>query len=75
MTRKEAIAHAKEMISAYNSAEIAVLNAQSYTIKGRTLTRAHLAEIQKARKYWEKKLSSLKSQGTSMKIGSITPSW
>ncbi len=37
-----------ERLKRYVEAEIAVLSGQSYTIGGRTLTRANLSEIRKA---------------------------
>ena len=73
VTRQEAIENAKSMIAAYDAAELAVLNAQSYTIKGRTLTRAHLAEIQKARRHWIKKLAALQNARTGIRFGQVVP--
>lgn len=41
----ERLAKAKERLSAYYDAELAVLSGQSYTIGSRSLTRANLAWI------------------------------
>lgn len=47
-----------EMIAAYNAAELAVLKGKSYTINGRSLTRADLPDIREGRQEWEQKLAS-----------------
>lgn len=44
---------ATEMVALYITAEKAVLNGQSYTINGRSLTRANLKEIREGREYWQ----------------------
>lgn len=57
MTAKE---KAKYLINEYTNAELAVLNgAQSYTVSGKSLTRANLSEIRKGRRYWENELARL----------------
>lgn len=57
MTAKE---RAKYLINEYTNAELTVLNgSQSYTISGKSLTRANLAEIRAGRKYWENELARL----------------
>lgn len=48
------------MFNKYLQAEQAILSgAQSYSISGKTITRANLADIVKQRKYWENKLAIL----------------
>ena len=49
---------ATDMVALYIAAEKAVLNGQSYTIAGRSLTRANLPEIRAGRKDWELKVQS-----------------
>lgn len=44
---------ATEMLALYIDAEKKVLTGQSYTINGRSLTRANLSEITKNRAYWQ----------------------
>lgn len=44
------------MIQLYVKAEKAVLTGQSYTISGRSLTRANLSDIRDARQEWEQRL-------------------
>ena len=41
--------------------ELAVTNAQSYTIRGRTMTKADLGEIRKMVDYWNKKVVELEN--------------
>lgn len=47
----------KEMLSQYMEAETVVLTGQSYSIGGRSLTRANLADIRRGVDYWSEKLS------------------
>lgn len=57
MTPKQLAAH---MFNMYLNAETAILaGAQSYSISGKTITRANLNDVVKQRKYWENKLASL----------------
>lgn len=57
MTPKQLAAH---MFNLYLRAETAILNgAQSYSISGKTITRANLNDVVKQRKYWENKLAAL----------------
>jgi len=44
---------AKDRLSKYVEAEDKILNGQSYTISGRSLTRADLAEVRKGILYWQ----------------------
>lgn len=59
---------ATDMLALYIAAEQAVLKNQSYSINGRTLTRANLAEIRAGRHEWEAKVNSesARSQGGSV---------
>lgn len=47
---------ATEMRDLYIAAEAAVLKAQSFTLAGRQMTRANLAEIRAGRVEWEAKV-------------------
>lgn len=63
---------AKYMYSMYLKAEVAILNgAQSYTISGKTINRANLADIIRQRKYWERQLSILNG-GSARIIKTVT---
>ena len=54
------IERAKYMLNLYLNAGIAIIHgAQSYTISGKTITRANLHDIILQRKYWENQLSIL----------------
>ena len=46
---------AKRHLDAWLEAELAVTNAQSYTIGSRTMTKANLTEIRKSIEYWQGK--------------------
>lgn len=62
---------AKYMYSMYLNAEIAILNgAQSYTISGKTINRANIADIIRQRKYWERQLLILNG-GNARKIKTV----
>ena len=52
---------AQRHLNAWLEAEIAVTNAQSYTIGSRTLTRADLAEIGERIKYWNGLVNQLEN--------------
>lgn len=47
----------KERLSQYMEAEAVVLTGQSYSIGGRSFTRANLADIRRGVEYWSEKLS------------------
>ncbi|MCY9511871.1 DUF6148 family protein [Paenibacillus larvae] len=55
-TLQEAQTHLKAWIEA----EMAVASAQSYTIAGRSLTRANLPEIRKQIQFWRNEIEKLK---------------
>lgn len=52
---------AKRHLDTWLEAEMAVANAQSYTIGSRTMTKANLAEIRKAIEYWQGKVTTLEN--------------
>jgi hypothetical protein len=52
---------AKKHLDAWLEAEMAVTNAQSYTIGSRTMTKANLSEIRKAIEYWQNKVTQLEN--------------
>lgn len=67
-------AHAQEMYDLYIAAEKAILSGQSYTIGGRQLNRANLAEVAKQREYWGKQLQLTSSTGSnSARVTRIVP--
>lgn len=53
---------ATDMLALYIEAEEAVLKGQSYTINGRTLSRANLREIRNGRQEWERKVAAEKAR-------------
>ncbi len=52
---------AKKHLDMWLEAESAVAVNQSYTIGGKTLTRANLGEIRKQIEYWNSKVSALEN--------------
>lgn len=52
---------AKRHLDAWLEAEIAVTNAQSYTIGSRVMTKADLEEIRKTIDYWNNKVAELET--------------
>lgn len=56
---------AKERLAAYYAAEEAVLSGQSYTLGGRSLTRANLAEIRAGIQMWEGRVDRIETTGRS----------
>ncbi|MCF0222867.1 MAG: hypothetical protein HUK20_01220 [Fibrobacter sp.] len=54
----------RKMVQEYTSALSAVLNSQSYSIGGRSLTRANLAEIEKNLDKWSTRLDCAESGTT-----------
>lgn len=50
------MSEATEMLALYIEAEKRVLKGQSYSIAGRSLTRANLSEITKNRDYWQSRV-------------------
>lgn len=52
---------AKRHLDTWLEAELAVTNAQSYTIGSRTMTKANLSEIRKMIDYWNGKVVALEN--------------
>lgn len=52
---------AQRHLDAWLEAELAVTNAQSYTIGSRTMTKADLGEIRRAIEYWQGKVAALEN--------------
>lgn len=57
----ERLEKAKERLSTYYEAELAVLSGQAYSIGSRSLTRANLKEINSTIKYLENLVDELES--------------
>jgi hypothetical protein len=55
------IEEARENLAMWLKAEQAVATSQSYTIGGRSLTRANLADIQDRIDYWKNEIEKLES--------------
>lgn len=53
------LADAQAQLAAYLAASLAVSQNQSYSIAGRSLSRANLSEIQTAISFWENKVNQL----------------
>ena len=67
---------AKKHLNAWLEAELAVTQAQSYTIGSRKLTKANLTEIRNAIAYWEGKveqLEKIKKHGARNKTKRFVP--
>lgn len=54
---------AKDRLALYLEAEAKVLSGQSYTVGGRSLTRAQLSEIRDGISYWRGQVSRLDATG------------
>jgi len=65
------LAQAQAKLTAWMAADAAVASGQSYTIGGRSLTRAQSAEIRNNIDYWEAKVKKLTRGGLIIK--GITP--
>ena len=63
------LAQAETQLANYLAAETAVLTGQAYTIAGRSMTRANLAEIRDGIKVWDARCKSLSRGG--IKVGRI----
>lgn len=61
-------AQAEAQLAAYLAAETAVLSGQSYTIAGRSLTRADLQFIQEGIQTWNARVNRLSSGGRRIKL-------
>lgn len=62
---------AEAQLATYLAAETAVLAGQSYSMNGRTLTRADLADIQQGVKIWDQRAKSIARGG--MVVKGATP--
>jgi hypothetical protein len=58
------IAFCQTQLDKYVAAEEKVLSGQSYSIGGRSMTRANLADIRNGIDYWNEKLTTAKSAGS-----------
>ncbi|NQD78602.1 hypothetical protein HP436_00210 [Pseudomonas sp. CrR14] len=53
----------QHMLQRYLDAELEILDGKTVTFSGRTLTMVDLADIQKGRQEWERKLAQLQRAG------------
>lgn len=67
------LAQAEAQLALYLAAEAAVLAKQSYSISGRSLTLANLAEIQQGIKLWNERAISLASYTGRGRARTIVP--
>lgn len=58
------LAQAEARLAAWLAADEAVATGQSYSIGGRSMTRANAAEIRKNIDYWEQRVNRLARAGT-----------
>lgn len=65
------LAQAQARLDAWLAADDAVANSQSYTIEGRSLTRADARTIRENIDYWEAKVQSLSRGG--LRVRGLTP--
>jgi len=59
------VSYCTQMVAEYKSALSTVLRGQSYSIGGRSLTRANLSEIQSGLEYWNDQLATAEEAGAS----------
>jgi hypothetical protein len=57
------LAEAEATLDAYRTAELKVLTGQSYSIGGRSLTRANLKDIREGITYWQQQVGNLARGG------------
>jgi len=68
------LAQAEEKLTAYLDAEEKLLaGGQSYTIAGRTLTRADLVEVRKGVTYWNDQVKLLSQASEGRRVRGVTP--
>jgi len=76
ITNKQRLEQAKMMRDDWIKAEAQVMAGQSYSIDGKTVTKANLSEIRNSVKFWENKVSmlnrKLKGKG-SIRIKNVVP--
>ena len=68
-TKAETLLAKKELLAAYQQAEIAILKGQNYTIKDRSLDRADLEDVQKGKKQLEQDIAMLENGGIKISLG------
>ena len=68
ITQEQADAQLTQWLAALD----AIANNQSYTINGRSLTRANLKDVQDQVDYWDKKCKSLDQGGRRSRLGTPT---
>ncbi len=59
---------AQEHLDAWLAADLAVAKGQSYSLAGRTLTRADAAEIRENVEYWEARVNRLANGSTGARV-------
>ena len=63
------LAQAEAKLVEYLAAETAILNNQSYTISGRSLTRADLDAVQEGVQIWDGRVKALSAGGRRVRLG------
>ncbi|MBY0088108.1 DUF6148 family protein [Brevibacillus brevis] len=53
---------AKKHLDAWLACDLALATSQSYTISGRTLTRANLKDVQEQIRYWQKQVDDIQRE-------------
>jgi len=70
------VALAQAQLDLYLDAERKVLSNQSYSLLGRTLTRANLAEIQAGIDLWDRRIKDLTAKESGRgRTRIVSPSW
>lgn len=64
---------AKQKLEMWLKAEDAIALSQSYTIEGRSLTRANLAEVRQAIEYWGDLVSRMEQGVQGIKLQRVMP--
>lgn len=64
---------AQKHLDAWLAAELAVSTGQSYSIGGRSLTRASLSEIRQQIQFWRKEVDKLKQGNRGARVLRIVP--
>lgn len=72
-SKQERLARYKKQRDQYLKAEEAVLNAQSYSLGSRTLTRADLREIAERIKYLDNRIDTLERKGGKRQAFRVIP--
>ncbi|WP_312117933.1 DUF6148 family protein [Brevibacillus reuszeri] len=67
------VEEAKAMYKLWSDAERALASAQSYTIAGRSLTRADMGTVLERKKYYGRIIDELETGRRRSKVRSITP--